>query len=157
MEEKITFLKRFKSDPLTHLIGFWAIIYGVLLAIMQTTKFFRPDAAELEMLEMPIGLFDWGFVWSDTIIMVPLLLAGGVLILWRSRNHLGQLLAFSGFAINLYAIGTLAIGLQRAGDPLSAGELTINIFVALLGLLCMIRIAVLAWRRSRNHLERNTS
>ena len=61
MKEKTPFAERFKSEPIIHLVAVYAIFGGLLFALIQSSKLFRPEAAEAEMLVTPIGLFEWGF------------------------------------------------------------------------------------------------
>ena len=147
------FIARLKADPLSFLVGLLAFLYGVLFFITQTSKLFSPESAEVEMLKEPFGLFDWGFVWADTVFLGLMLLIGGILLLFLSSDRarrLGHLLAFAGFAMNLYATIFFIVGLQAAGEPMSGAELAVNTVFAFVGLLCMIWSAfVIAGKQSR--------
>lgn len=125
------------------LIALYAVIGSILFFIIQTAKLFRYDAAEKEMLTQPMGLFDWGFVWADTMVSAPFLLAGGILLLVPARHcrRIGTLLTFSGFALNLYAMITLWIGLWKLGHPMTPGEFWFDFGLTLLGILGMIFLA----------------
>jgi hypothetical protein len=139
------FIARLKADPLSFIVGLLAFLYGVLFFITQTSKLFSPESAEADMLKEPFGLFDWGFVWADTVFLGLMLLIGGILLLFLSGDRarrLGHLLAFAGFAMNLYATIFFVVGLQAAGEPMSGGELAVNTAFAFVGLLCMIWSAV---------------
>jgi len=118
---------------------------------MQTSKLFRVETAELEMAEMPFGRFDWGFVWADTLVAGPLLVIGGIFYVFRNRwkSYIGGLLIFSGFTVNLYAMIFFIIGLQAAGHPMAASEFIVNLIFTLLGIMCMISIAVDALRKDQ--------
>ena len=143
MQEKKPFMERLKADPLTHLIALFAIVAGLLFFAMQTSKLFRPEAAEAEMRHLPFGLFDWGYVWSDTIVAGPALFLGGILLLWGGARslRLGQILTFAGFALNLYAIIFFTIGLRAVGEPLAGSELWFNVIITILGLASMVYLA----------------
>lgn len=142
MADKKSFWKRFKSDPLTHLAGALSIFYGLAFVAAQTTRLFRPEAAEAAMAKTPYGLFDWGFVWADTVVIVPLFIAGGILLLWKSSNPLGPVFAFSAFSMNLYATIFFIIGLDAAGKPMSVGALALNSCLAFLGMLAMVWLCI---------------
>ncbi|MBU1694170.1 MAG: hypothetical protein KJ726_11340 [Verrucomicrobia bacterium] len=131
--------------------GVYAILVGILFFAMQTTKLWRPEAAEAEMAKMPFGRFDWGYVWADTLVPGPALLAGGILLLIRRRaaRNLGRLLVFAGFALNLYAMIFFWVGLEVVGQPLAAGELWMNLAFTILGVLVMIHVALQAMREGR--------
>ena len=141
MEAQKSFIERFKADPLMVMVALISTLYGVLFFIIQTSKLFRPEAAAAEMAEWPCGLFDWGYVWSDTLILGPLLLVGGILLLLRNSSRLGQLFAFTGFAINLYATIFLYVGLRTVDFSMSDGEWAFLVVPAFIGLLCMIYLA----------------
>lgn len=141
MEERSSFLERLKKDPLMHLVGIISALYGVGFFIIQTGKMLRPEEANAEMARWPCGLYDWGYLWSDTLILGPILLIGGILLLWRSSSRLGQLFAFTGFAINLYATIFLYIGLKTVDFSMSDGEWAFLVVPALIGLLGMIYLA----------------
>jgi len=141
LEAQKSFVERVKSDPLMHVVALISILYGGLFFIIQTSKLFRPEAAAVEMAEWPCGLYEWGYVWSDSLVLGPLLLAGGILLLLRSSSRLGQLFAFTGLAINLYATIFLYVGLRTVEFSMSDGEWTFLIVPAFIGLLCMIHLA----------------
>jgi len=142
MKTKRTFSERIKSDPMSYFIALYAIFGSLWFFIEQTSKLFRPQAAKAAMLDSALGQFDWGFVWADTFVPAPLLLVGGMLLLLWSSSRLGQLFAFAGFAINLYATIFLIIGLRALGHPIVGTNLFVLVLVALLGLLSMIWLAV---------------
>jgi len=146
MKEKRPLAERFKSDPISHLIALYAIFGSLLFFFIQTGKLFRPEAAEAEMLGSPLGRFDWGFVWADTFVPGPLLLVGGLCLLWGSHCF-GQLLIFTGFAVNLYATIFLLIGFQALGKPLVGADLVFILVTAFLGLLGMIWLAMAIFRK----------
>jgi len=122
------------------IVAIYAMIGGILFFIMQTSKLFRIEAAEIEMAESPLGLFDWGYVWADTLLIVPFLFVGGILLLMRNRlvHRLGRLLIFAGFLLHLYAIIFFFIGLRAIGQPVSATEFWLNIIFTILGVISMI-------------------
>ena len=129
-------------------ISTYSILVGLLFFAMQTSKLFRVETSELEMAEMPFGLFDWGFVWADTLVAGPMLLIGGIVLLFGNRQmfRLGGLLVFSGFTVNLYAMIFFVIGLNAMGHPMAVSEFVVNLIFTMLGLMCMISIAVDAIR-----------
>ena len=135
---------RAKRGLSTCFAGVYAVLVGILFFLMQTTKLIRPDAAEAEMAELPFGLFDWGYVWSDTLVAGPALLAGGILLLSRNQaaHGLGRILVFAGFTVNLYAMIFFCIGLEAVGHPMSTAELWLNVAFTALGVITMIHIAV---------------
>ena len=137
-----------KVRLITYLIAGYAVACGMGFFIMQTGKLLRPEAANIEMASFPLGRFDWGYVWSDTLVAGPALLIGGIVLLARSRfaQRLGQLLVFTGFAINLYAMIGFWVGFWAIGQPMHGPELWINIILTFLGVLCMIHLAIQAVR-----------
>jgi drug/metabolite transporter (DMT)-like permease len=145
MNGKRSFTERFKTDPIKHLIAFLTLLCGLLFFALQSSKLFRPEAAEAEMQKLPFGRYDWGYVWSDTLVAGPLFILGGILLLGR-RYRLGRLLSFAGFAINHYATIFLIIGFRTVGAPLSPADWFLLIFFGILGLLCMIYFAAQALR-----------
>jgi hypothetical protein len=78
--------------------------------------------------------------WSDTLVAGPALLIGGLALLFRNTRvqRAGQLLSFTGFAINLYAMIEVMIGFWAIGRPLQGALLWGNIILTALGVLCMI-------------------
>lgn len=132
-----------KSKIPDTLIALYAIFGGAAFFSIQTGRLLKPAASEAAFAQLPLGRFNWGFVWSDTLMAGPALLIGGLLMLGRrdAIKRLGRLLTFAGFAINLYAMIILWIGLAAIGEPMRAGELGMNIVLTFLGVLCMIRIA----------------
>ncbi|MBC8484532.1 MAG: hypothetical protein ISS16_03670 [Ignavibacteria bacterium] len=129
-----------KYSPVLILVSIFSIFTGLMFFIMQTGKLFTPEEAEAEMLKLPMGLFDWGYVWSDTIIAGPSLFIGGMLLIWGNKA-LGHLLVFTGFAINLYAMIFLFIGFNVVGSPIVGFDLYLNVIWTLLGMLCMVYCA----------------
>ena len=149
MDTEKSFMKRFKAEPIRHLIGILSIILGLLFFLMQTRKLFMPGAAEAEMVELPFGRFDWGYVWADTLVSGPMLLFGGFLMIWGGKRfqRLGQMFAFTGFTLNVYAmiffwIGFIAIGETLPGAIYGAILWEDIIFV----LLCLVSTIYLAVR-----------
>ena len=126
------------------LVAAYSIIIGMLFFAMQTSKLFRPEAAEQEMAHMPFGLFDWGFVWADTLYAGPALIVGGILYLLRRGFfiHLGGLLLFSGFAINIYAMIFFFVGLNAVGQSMESSEIVMNLMFTILGIVCMVYVVV---------------
>ncbi|MBI5474396.1 MAG: hypothetical protein HY961_18825 [Ignavibacteriae bacterium] len=137
----------------TYLIATYAILGGMAFFFMQSEKLLRPESAESEMASLPLGRYNWGYVWSDTLVAGPALLVGGIFLLLRNSamHRLGQLLAFTGFAINLYAMIGLWVGYRALGSPMHGAELWMNIVLTFLGVLCMISLAV---QLTRDKLER---
>jgi hypothetical protein len=148
VNERMTFAERFKADVVGHLVAFYAILGGVLFFVIQTRRLFVPTATETAMVDRPFGLLEWGFVWSDTVVPGPALLAGGILLLSRGLGavRFGRMVVFAGFAINLYAMVFLWIGLAAVGEPMAGGELWFNIVATVLGVLCMLHVALRAIR-----------
>ncbi len=132
--------------------GGYAILMGVLFVFTQTIKLVSPDASEEEMAKLPFGVFDWGYVWSDTLVAAPTLLVGGVLFLSRNlvAHNLGRILAFAGFTINLYAIIFFIIGLEAIGHPLDNDELWLNLIFTTLGVIAMIHIVIEVLKEHKN-------
>ena len=141
MEAQESSVKRSKADPLMVVVALISTLYGVLFFVIQTSKLFKPEATSAEMARWPCGQYDWGYLWSDTLVLGPLLLVGGVLLLLRSSSRLGQLFSFTGFAINLYATIFLYIGLRTVDFSMSDGEWAFLVVPAFVGLLCMIYLA----------------
>jgi hypothetical protein len=133
-----------KSRLVVYLIAALAILGGLAFFLMQTSRLLRPESAEIELATLPLGRFNWGFVWSDTLVAGPALLVGGILLLARKPwiGRLGQLLAFTGFAINLYAMIFLWIGLAAIGQPMRGAELWNIAVLTFLGVLCMIYLGI---------------
>lgn len=129
---------------ITNAIASYAILGGMAFFFMQSEKLLRPESAESEMAALPLGSYNWGYVWSDTLVAGPALLLGGIFLLLRNgmMQRLGQLLAFTGFAINLYAMIGLWVGYWALGSPMQGAELWINIVLTFLGVLSMIYLAV---------------
>jgi len=139
------FLHRFRADPVTHVIAAYAMLGGLAFLLMQTGKLLDPVAAEAEMRAMPFGLFDWGFVWADTLVPAPLLLLGGALVM-LGRQRPGRLLVFGGMAVNLYAMLFFYFGFQATAFEVSSGEMIGN---AVLTLLCVASMIWLVATRPR--------
>ncbi len=133
-----------------YLIAFYAILGGLTFFLVQTSKLFRPESAEIEMITSPIGRYDWGYVWSDTVIAGPALLIGGIALLLRNIRvqRIGQLLVFTGFAINLYAMVCIWVGLWALGHPMKGSLLWINIILTALGVFCMTNLGIKLTRRN---------
>jgi hypothetical protein len=139
-------MDRFKSRPGTFLIALYAIFGGATFFLIQTSKLLRPVSAGIEMVGQPLGLFNWGYVWSDTLVAGPTLLIGGILLLSSNRyaQRLGRLLAFTGFMINLYAMICLWTGFWAIGQPMHGAELWTNVALTFLGILCAIELGIQA-------------
>jgi hypothetical protein len=137
MKNQKPFHERFKADPIMHIIALLSILYGIGFFLINTSKLFRVEAAEAEFAQWPCGRFDWGYVWSDTLVLGPMLLVGGIILLVWYHSRLGQLFAFTGFAINLYATVFLTIGLKMVDFKMSGGAWAFLVVPGLLGLLCM--------------------
>jgi hypothetical protein len=122
------------------LVGLYAVAGSIAFLVIQTGKLFRYETADKEMISGPLGLLDWGFVWADTLLPMPFLLIGGIFLFTRSRilYRTGRFLVFSGFAINLYAMIVLWIGLWKIGHPMSAGLFWMNVVLTFFGALGMI-------------------
>jgi len=125
------------------LVTIYALASGILFFIYQTTRIFRPEATEAEMIVAPTGLFDWGFVWADSLIIIPLMITGGIFLLVRNLKllRLGYLFVFTGFTLNLYGILFFFVGLAAVGEPVSGWDLWFNVVFTLLGLACMFYCA----------------
>jgi len=141
MEDKGIIISKSKHTFVSILVVIFSIFTGLMFFIMQTSKLFRPEEAEKEMLELPIGMYDWGYVWSDTLVAGPALLFGGLILAWGNKA-LGHLLVFTGFAINLYAMIFLFIGFNILDAPIIGFDLHLNATWTLLGILCMIYCAI---------------
>ena len=141
MEDKGNMSQKIKHSPVSIMVVIFSIFTGLMFFILQTGKLFRPEEAEKEMLELPIGLYGWGYVWSDTLVAGPALVIGGLLLAWGNKA-LGHLLIFTGFAINLYAMIFLFIGFNILGAPIVGFDLYLNAVWTGLGILCMIYCAV---------------
>jgi hypothetical protein len=137
MFTRTSLIERFKADPPLYLVVLFALVGGLLFLVIQTSKLFQPQAAEAEMLRLPLGRFDWGFVWADTLVPMPMLIGGALCVLW-SRSRLGLLLIFGGCAINLYATIFLIVGFDAVGKPVVGADWVSLVVLALLGVLCMI-------------------
>jgi len=125
-----------RRTPASIVVGVLSLLTGALFIAAQTSKLFRAEAAAAEMAEMPIGLTDWGFVWADTVVMVPAFLIGAV-CLFLGASRAGALLVFAGFAVNVYASLFFLIGFPAAGAPLPASEAGVLIVEIAISLLCM--------------------
>jgi hypothetical protein len=143
MPSSQSLLSKFKSDPVISVIGLYAIFGGLLFFAIQSSKLLWPAASELDMQKSVFGRFEWGSVWSDTLVAGPMLLIGGLLLFGKYRR-IGGLFVFSGFAINLYAMVFLIVGLRAVGRPMVGGELYFNLVATLLGVLCMAYLAYAA-------------
>lgn len=133
-------------------IGVYAILAGMLFFVLQTARFVHPEVSESAMRETFFGLFEWGFVWADTLVAGPFLLFGGVLMFGR-HARLGELLAFAGFAINLYAIVFFFVGLDAVGRPVSGFELYFNLSFTFFATVAMVSIARSVLRGSPDHRQ----
>lgn len=133
MSNETTFKERLKSDPITHLIAIITLIIGFIFAGVQIGKLIQPGTAEISMLNLPIGLMDWGFVWADTIMVVPLLIIGALCLLGGYKNF-GRIFTFAGWTLNLYGTLVFIIGFQALKNPLTGSELLSAIISILLAL-----------------------
>jgi len=131
------------TSLLNALVGLYAIIGSIAFFLIQTGKLCRPESTEKEMLNSPMGMFDWGFIWADTVVAGPFLLIGGIFLFLRSQilQKIGNLLVFSGFAINLYAMITLWIGLWKIGQSMAPGQFWMDLILTVFGILGMVFIA----------------
>jgi len=136
MYKGIIFFKRFKADPVTHLVSILALIVGILFIIMQGCKLLRPETAMNNLPDLPIGKFDLGFALADIIIPGPLLVTGALCLLY-GKYLIGHLLIFAGWAINFYGMVVFFAGCQALGRPLAGGVLFEVIITAFLSLFCM--------------------
>jgi|GEM_PF-795326 len=141
-----------RIKTINRIIGVYAILGSMAFFIIQTGKLFFPTRAEVEMKELPFGFFDWGFVWSDTLIAGPLLLIGGIFLFLKKQriNRVGQLFAFTGFTINLYGILVFWIGMAASGKPVHGMLLWSNVILTFLGMLSMIFLAI---QNSKTHQQ----
>lgn len=137
MDNKKKINKRDTRDPVNIIIGWLSIVFGLLFVYSQTLKIFNPELSEIGMKTLPIGLFDWGFTWADTIIIVPFLVIGGVLLvgknLGKQLENFGLLLLFGGYLINFYDMIVFYFGYSAIGPSLEGGlfwELIITGFIA---------------------------
>ena len=146
MNVKESFVLRFRADPVTQLIGLYSSLLGLLFFLMQTKKLFASEVAEAEMADLPFGRFDWGYVWSDTLVAGPTLLIGGFLILMggRRRLRLGRMLSFAGLTINVYAMVFLLIGFAAVGEPITGGILWLDAILVVICVLSAIYLAIRA-------------
>jgi hypothetical protein len=144
-------MEKLRRTPATFLIALYAILGSLMFFGIQTSKLFRPEAAAAEMAKLPLGQFEWGFVWSDTLVAGPALLLGGILLLTRHRraHRLGRLLVFAGFAINLYAMTFLWIGFWAIGQPIRGLEFWGNVVLTALAVLSMIYLAIQTMNEDR--------
>ncbi|MBN2001689.1 hypothetical protein JW935_29380 [candidate division KSB1 bacterium] len=129
-----------KTLTIRRIVSILAIFYGFLFLFTQTGKLLQPLTAETEMAKLPFGLFDWGYVWADTLIIVPMLLIGGTLLPGK-QFRLGALLIFGGMGINLYATVFFIVGLSAVDYFLGLPEKTFLLLTAFLGLVCMVYLA----------------
>jgi len=130
-------------------VACYCVFGSVWIFLEQTAKLFRIEASSAEMGDSPMGQFGWGFVWSDTLMLGPFLLIGGLLLLSRRTRTLGHLLAFSGLATNLYASVFILVGYWAGGKPLGSGQTFILLFTASLGAVCMVYSSSVLLHRNR--------
>jgi hypothetical protein len=126
------------------MIAIYAILGGIAFFLMQTSRLISPQSTNDEMQKAPLGRYEWGYLWSDTLVAGPALFIGGIALLFPNRKayRMGQLLSFSGFAINLYAMIGIWIGFWAIGHPMRGALLWGNIGLTILGVLCMIYLGV---------------
>lgn len=137
MKEDKSFLERLRSDPITHLIAVISLIMGLTFAGIQIGKLIQPEDAGLSMLKLPIGLLDWGFVWADTLLVMPFLIIGGLCLLGGSYRF-GRIFTFAGWSLNLYGSIVFIIGFRALGTPLTGSELLSAAIGILLSLMSMV-------------------
>jgi hypothetical protein len=137
---EIKLRERFSEDPLTILSGLFAVIIGIFFAYVQLGMVLRPEHAMLLINNSPIGPAEWGFIWSDLIITVPLFILGGFFLVLGSYP-LGRILTFSAWAINVYGTLFFIIAFQALGKPLLGYELVGGIIGILIGLIFMVYLA----------------
>lgn len=142
-------LPRLKERMADYTVAFYCVFGSVWVFAEQTAKLFRVETAAAEMADSPAGQFEWGFVWSDTLVLGAFLLIGGLLLLARQTRMRGHLIAFSGFAINLYATVFILVGYWAGGRPLSLRQTLLLVITALLGAVCMIYSASVLLHRNR--------
>jgi hypothetical protein len=130
-------------------VAFYCIFGSVWVFSEQTAKLFRVEAAAAEMADSPAGRFEWGFVWSDTLVLGLFLLIGGLLLIGRRTRIPGHLIAFSAFAINLYATVFLSVGYWAGGRPLGPRQTVVLLVIASLGAICMVYSASVLLRPNR--------
>jgi hypothetical protein len=142
---------RFSEDPLTFITGLFSLIIGFLFLYEQLGKILSPEHALQDIALSPIGYSEWGFIWSDLIICVPLFIIGGLLLL-LGRYSLGRIFTFSAWALSVYATMFFIISYQSLGKPLLGYEIVGGIIGILIGLIFM---AYLAWGaiKTDNKLE----
>ena len=140
MHAQRSFVERLKAAPLLYVVALYAFMGGLMFLFIQTGKLLQPQAAEQEMLLSPLGRFDWGFVWADTLVPMLMLIGGALCVLWE-RYRLGLLLIFGGCAINLYATIFLIVGFNAVGKPMAGADFIILVVEALLGVGCMVYAA----------------
>jgi hypothetical protein len=129
-------------------IALYCVFGSIWLFAVQTGKLFRIDEAAAEMADSPAGQFEWGFVWSDTLVLGPFVLIGSILLIGRRTRLLGHLLAFSGFAINLYTTVFILVGYWAGGKPWGVGQTLVLLVTAVLGAVCMVYSAIVLLRRN---------
>lgn len=137
MYKERNFIERFKSDPVTHLMAILALIVGILFIVMQSSKLLQPETDMTNISSQPIGRFDLGFAFADTLIPAPLLILGAIWLL-LGKYRIGHLFVFAGWTINFYGMIVFFAGYQALGAPLAGQALVEVIATALLSLFCMI-------------------
>lgn len=148
MNDQQSNLPKLKRRVADYVIAALCIFGSFWVFAVQTVKLFRVEEATADMADSPAGQFEWGFVWSDTLVLGLFLLVGGILLLVSHTRRLGHLLAFSGFAINLYATVFILIGYWAGGKPLSPWQTLIILVTALLVVVCMVYSASVLLRRN---------
>ena len=144
---------RLNQRAADYAVACYCVFGSIWLFAVQTGKLFRIEEAAAEMADSPAGQFEWGFVWSDTLVLGPFVLLGGLFLICRRTRLLGHLLAFCGFAINLYTTVFILVGYWAGGKPWGVGQTLVLLLTAVLGAVCMVYSAnVLLHRSRRDHL-----
>jgi len=135
-------------------VALYCVVGSMWLFAVQSGKLFGIEEATAEMAESPAGQFEWGFVWSDTLVLGPFVFVGGILLLSRRTRLLGHLVAFSGFAINLYTTVCIVIGYWAGGKPWGVGQTLTVLATAVLGAICMVYSATVLLRRNDRDMRK---
>lgn len=127
--------RRFRTDPVTHLVAILSLVIGILFGILQGGKLLSSGSGNL--ITVPIGRFDLGFAVADILIPGTLLIIGAVCLLIGSYRP-GHLLVFAGWTVNLYGVIVFLAGYAAMGNPLSGQGLVEAVVTIVLSLFCMV-------------------